>query len=218
MKRLTYWPQLVLGLTFKWGALVGWTAVTGSLALAPVVLYAGCVLWTIGYDTIYAHQDKEDDLAIGLKSTALKFGDATPQWLVAFYAGACLAMGAGGALAGEPRLAFLFGAACVRSSSPGRWRPSSWRIPQLPVRFKSNGWIGWLLLAGSPPTWPSSTLADAHVLRRRVSSARASRGAAKTGYYRCRRARRVLLTLTAVFSAFVGSPCHKRLPEPLNER
>src|ERR1700682_5819329 len=68
MKRLTYWPQLVRGLPFKGGALVGWAAVTGSLALAPVVLYAGCVLWTIGYDTIYAHQDKEDDLAIGLKS------------------------------------------------------------------------------------------------------------------------------------------------------
>src|SRR4249920_390193 len=100
MKRLTYWPQLVLGLTFKWGALVGWAAVTGSLAPAPAVLYAGCVLWTIGYDTIYAHQDKEDDLAIGLKSTALKFGDATPRWLVAFYAGALLLWAIAGALAG----------------------------------------------------------------------------------------------------------------------
>ena len=81
-KRFTYWPQLVLGLTFKWGALVGWAAVTGSLSLAPVVLYAGCVLWTIGYDTIYAHQDKEDDLAVGLKSTALRFGAATQRWLI----------------------------------------------------------------------------------------------------------------------------------------
>src|SRR5262249_1705619 len=60
-KRFTYWPQLALGLTFKWGALVGWSAITGSLAPAAIALYAGCVLWTIGYDTIYAHQDKEDD-------------------------------------------------------------------------------------------------------------------------------------------------------------
>src|SRR5262249_29739468 len=87
MKRYTYWPQLVLGLAFKWGALVGWSAVTGSLSPAAIALYAGSVLWTIGYDTIYAHQDKEDDLAAGLKSTALKFGAATGGWLSAFYAG-----------------------------------------------------------------------------------------------------------------------------------
>src|SRR5258705_9793574 len=72
MKRLTYWPQIVLGLTFKWGALVGWSAVTGSLSAAPVALYIGCVLWTVGYDTIYSHQDKEDDLPVGLKSTTLR--------------------------------------------------------------------------------------------------------------------------------------------------
>ena len=65
MKRITFWPQFVLGLTFKWGALVGWAAMTGSLSLAAIVLYAGSVLWTIGYDTIYAHQDTEDDAARG---------------------------------------------------------------------------------------------------------------------------------------------------------
>src|SRR5262245_6657999 len=81
MKRFTSWPQLVLGLTFKWGALVGWSSVHGSLALPAIALYAGCVLWTIGYDTIYAHQDKEDDALLGLKSTALRFGDATQIWL-----------------------------------------------------------------------------------------------------------------------------------------
>ena len=64
-KRYTYWPQVVLGLTFKWGALVGWSAITGWLSTAPLALYAGCVLWTVGYDTIYAHQDKDDDLASG---------------------------------------------------------------------------------------------------------------------------------------------------------
>ena len=100
MKRVTFWPQFVLGLTFKWGALVGWAAVTGSLSLAAIMLYAGSVLWTIGYDTIYAHQDKEDDALLGLKSTALRFGAATPRWLVLFYTGAVVLWGAAGMLAG----------------------------------------------------------------------------------------------------------------------
>jgi 4-hydroxybenzoate polyprenyltransferase len=85
MKRITYWPQAVLGLAFNWGALVGWTAVHGALSLAPLLLYAGGVAWTLAYDTIYAHQDKEDDALIGLKSTALKFGDATIWWLALFF-------------------------------------------------------------------------------------------------------------------------------------
>lgn len=86
MKRITYWPQAVLGLAFNWGALLGWASVTGSLSLAPVLLYAGSVAWTIGYDTIYAHQDKEDDTLIGVKSTALRFGASTRRWLMLFYA------------------------------------------------------------------------------------------------------------------------------------
>jgi 4-hydroxybenzoate polyprenyltransferase len=85
MKRITYWPQAVLGLAFNWGALVGWTAVHGSLSLAPLLLYAGGIAWTLAYDTIYAHQDKEDDALIGLKSTALKFGSTTIWWLGLFF-------------------------------------------------------------------------------------------------------------------------------------
>ena len=85
MKRFTHWPQAVLGLAFSWGALMGWAAVFGALAWPPVLLYAGAVAWTIGYDTIYAHQDKEDDLSLGLKSTAIKLGPATSQWLTLFY-------------------------------------------------------------------------------------------------------------------------------------
>ncbi len=85
MKRVTFWPQAFLGLAFSWGALMGWAAMWGSLALAPVILYVAAVAWTIGYDTIYAHQDKEDDEVIGLKSTALKFGKKTPLWLSLFY-------------------------------------------------------------------------------------------------------------------------------------
>ncbi|MGO9474078.1 MAG: 4-hydroxybenzoate octaprenyltransferase [Rhodomicrobium sp.] len=85
MKRVTFWPQAVLGLAFSWGALMGWAAYFGELGLAPIVLYAAAVAWTIGYDTIYAHQDKDDDALMGLKSTALKFGGSTASWLSLFY-------------------------------------------------------------------------------------------------------------------------------------
>ena len=86
MKRISHWPQAVLGLAFNWGALMGWAAVLARLDLAPFVLYAGAIAWTIGYDTIYAHQDREDDELIGMKSTALRFGRATKTWLSLFYA------------------------------------------------------------------------------------------------------------------------------------
>ena len=85
MKRFTYWPQLFLGLAFNWGALMGWSAVHGSLSWPPFLLYLGGVFWTLAYDTIYAHQDKEDDILIGVKSTALKFGDASLPWLAVFF-------------------------------------------------------------------------------------------------------------------------------------
>jgi 4-hydroxybenzoate polyprenyltransferase len=148
MKRFTYWPQLVLGLTFKWGALVGWSAVTGSLEWPALALYAGSVLWTIGYDTIYAHQDKEDDALIGLRSTALRFGEATQAWLVAFYAGAVLLWGVAGALAGA-RLVFFLALALAAVQL-------AWQVATLDTRdaanclarFKSNQLIGWLLFLG----------------------------------------------------------------------
>ena len=77
MKRITYWPQIVLGLAFSWGALMGWPATFGRLDLPAFLLYAGAISWVIGYDTIYAHQDREDDALIGIKSTALLFGERT---------------------------------------------------------------------------------------------------------------------------------------------
>ncbi len=85
MKRVTFWPQAVLGLAFSYGALMGWAAYWADLALPPVMLYAAAIAWTIGYDTIYAHQDKEDDILVGLKSTALRFGSDTPAWLTLFF-------------------------------------------------------------------------------------------------------------------------------------
>lgn len=87
MKRVTYWPQFVLGMAFNWGALLGWSATQGHvLWSACLPLYAAGVCWTIVYDTIYAHQDKVDDLMIGIKSTALRFGDNTKLWLTGFSA------------------------------------------------------------------------------------------------------------------------------------
>ena len=84
-KRFTDWPQFVLGLAFSWGALVGWAAVFGALSGPALLVYVAAVLWTIGYDTIYAHQDKEDDALIGVRSTARLFGDNTKPWLIGFY-------------------------------------------------------------------------------------------------------------------------------------
>ncbi len=94
MKRITYWPQAFLGITFNFGALMGWAAVTDDLSLTALLLYIGGIFWTLGYDTIYAHQDKEDDILAGIKSTALKFGPAAKSWVAAFYtaAMACFAL------------------------------------------------------------------------------------------------------------------------------
>ena len=100
MKRITYWPQIVLGLAFSWGALMGWPATFARLDAPALVLYAGSICWVIAYDTIYAHQDREDDLLIGIKSTALLFQERTRPMLAVFYAGAVLLIGAAGIMAG----------------------------------------------------------------------------------------------------------------------
>jgi 4-hydroxybenzoate polyprenyltransferase len=100
MKRITYWPQIVLGLAFSYGALMGWPAAFGRLDWPAIVLYAGSISWVIGYDTIYAHQDREDDLLIGIKSTALLFQEKTAPMLAAFYAGAVVLIGIAGLTAG----------------------------------------------------------------------------------------------------------------------
>lgn len=102
-KRFTYWPQVFLGLAFNWGALLAWAAETGSLSGAPVMLYVAGIAWTLFYDTIYAHQDKEDDVLIGVKSTALLFKDRTPIWLKRFLVIGVLLMGAAVVEALAPR-------------------------------------------------------------------------------------------------------------------
>ena len=100
MKRITYWPQIVLGLAFSWGALMGWPARFGELDWQALVLYAGAICWVIGYDTIYAHQDREDDALVGLKSTALLFGERTKPILATFYGAAVVLIGVAGFGAG----------------------------------------------------------------------------------------------------------------------
>ncbi|MCB1509315.1 MAG: 4-hydroxybenzoate octaprenyltransferase [Hyphomicrobiaceae bacterium] len=144
-KRYTYWPQVVLGLTFKWGALVGWAAVTGSLAVPPLLLYAGCVLWTIGYDTIYAHQDRDDDAILGLKSTALRFGAATHYWLTGFYTGALVLWVAAAALAGG---GMVLAVGLVATAAHFAWQIRTLDIDDPAnclLRFRSNRFVGWLV-------------------------------------------------------------------------
>jgi 4-hydroxybenzoate polyprenyltransferase len=148
MKRLTDWPQVVLGLAFKWGALVGWSAIAGALSPPAIALYAGSVFWTIGYDTIYAHQDKEDDLRVGLRSTALRLGAATPRWLVGFYGGAVLLWGVAGAMAGA-RLGFFL--ALALAAVQLAWQAATLQAADPAnclARFKSNQLVGWLLFGG----------------------------------------------------------------------
>lgn len=107
MKRITDIPQLVLGLAFNWGALVGFTAQAGTFAPACFALYIGGIFWTLAYDTIYAHQDKDDDALIGVRSTALLFGKSTPYWLTGFFALALIAIDASLVLASAPPIAHI---------------------------------------------------------------------------------------------------------------
>lgn len=148
LKRYTYWPQLALGLAFNWGALAGWSAVTGSLALPAVVLYCGSVLWTIGYDTIYAHQDKEDDLMLGLKSTAIRFGSRTTTWVGGFYAGAAGLWLLAGFLAGTH---LIFFAAIALVSVQMAWQVVTLNIDDADNclrRFRSNRDVGLAIFLG----------------------------------------------------------------------
>lgn len=148
MKRLTYWPQLVLGLTFNWGALVGWAAVMGSLDTPALLLYAGAVAWTIGYDTIYAHQDRRDDAIIGVRSTARLFDQNTRAWLAALYAGAIVLFGLAIWLAGGGILAFVgLGGAAVHAA----WQVATFDAAdgaRCLMQFRANRLFGWILFAG----------------------------------------------------------------------
>lgn len=144
-KRVTHWPQAVLGLTFNWGVLVGWSAVTAGLDAAALTLYGGAVCWTVAYDTIYAHQDKTDDRAVGVKSTALLFGAATHRWLLIFFGAALALAAASGWLA---NLAWPFYAGLVATAAHFGWQVRTLDIddPHTCSRlFRSNQYAGLLI-------------------------------------------------------------------------
>jgi 4-hydroxybenzoate polyprenyltransferase len=148
MKRITWWPQIVLGLAFSWGALMGFAVTQGRIDVTALALYAGSIAWVIGYDTIYAHQDAEDDALIGIKSTALLFGERTHQALMVFYALAVVLIGVALMLAGARWLAWIGLAAFAAHLI---WQISRLEIsdPALCLRlFKSNREAGLLLFAG----------------------------------------------------------------------
>jgi 4-hydroxybenzoate polyprenyltransferase len=148
MKRITYWPQIVLGLAFSWGALMGWAAAFARLDAPALLLYAGSIAWVVGYDTIYAHQDREDDALIGIKSTALLFGERTKPMLGLFYGLAIILVGVAGLVAGAG-LVFAIGLLAFAAHL-------AWQIARLDISdpdrclalFKSNRDAGLILFAG----------------------------------------------------------------------
>jgi 4-hydroxybenzoate polyprenyltransferase len=148
MKRITWWPQAFLGLTFNWGALLGYAAVTDSLAWPPVLLYAAGFFWTLFYDTIYAHQDKEDDALIGVKSTARYFGDRTRSWLTGFAIATILLLMLMVTTAGLGWVAKL---GVIGVALHLGWQTVSCNFDDAKNcrdTFYSNRYIGWILLAG----------------------------------------------------------------------
>jgi 4-hydroxybenzoate polyprenyltransferase len=148
MKRVTYWPQIVLGFAFSWGALMGWPATFGQLDLPVLLLYAGSIAWVIGYDTVYAHQDREDDALIGIKSTALLFGEHTRPLLALFYSLAVMLLALAGWSAGA---GLVFAVALVAFAVHLAWQVKRIDIADpaccLAV-FKSNRDAGLILFAG----------------------------------------------------------------------
>jgi 4-hydroxybenzoate polyprenyltransferase len=148
MKRITWWPQVVLGLAFSWGALMGFAVTVGRIDTAALALYAGSIAWVIGYDTIYAHQDTEDDALIGIKSTARLFGPRTGAALMVFYGLAVVLIGLAMALAGAGWLAWI-GLAAFAIHLVWQIRRLQIGDPGLCLRiFKSNRDAGLLLFAG----------------------------------------------------------------------
>lgn len=146
MKRWTWWPQVFLGLVFNFSALMGWSAVSGVVDPSALLIYAACVFWTIGYDTIYAHQDKEDDILAGIKSSALKLGKKSKSWVSKFYLLSLVCLALSGVLAGAG-FAFYFGMALA--SVHMRWQIKEWDMDDQASSlriFKSNRDFGFLIV------------------------------------------------------------------------
>ena len=153
MKRVTWWPQAFLGLAFSYGALVGWSSQTGGLSWAAVLLYAGTILWVIGYDTVYALQDIEDDVLVGVKSTARLFGANVKPAVAVLYTGAFLLWNAAAVLAGG---GWLFAVLSLPAAAILAWQ--LWTldkdVPENPKqRFDSNHYIGLILTLALLAAW-----------------------------------------------------------------
>ncbi|MBI1779314.1 MAG: 4-hydroxybenzoate octaprenyltransferase [Proteobacteria bacterium] len=148
-KRVTYWPQLVLGLAFNWGALMGWVAIHGRIGTPSLLLYAAGICWTLGYDTIYAHQDKADDALIGVKSTALLLGTRTRPWLAGFYLATLTLLAAAGQAAGS---GWPFNAGLALGGLHLIWQVASLDIDDPAdclAKFKSNRDFGLIVTLGT---------------------------------------------------------------------
>ncbi len=139
-KRFTWWPQVFLGIAFNWGALLIWAAHAGSISWTPVVIYLAGISWTLFYDTIYAHQDAEDDALIGVKSTARLFGDTTKQWLRGFLAATVFMLGFAVVLVSRDRSVLSLVVALA-----GPWA-LGWHLSWQLQRFDSNDSNGLLRL------------------------------------------------------------------------
>jgi 4-hydroxybenzoate polyprenyltransferase len=145
MKRITWWPQLFLGLAFSWGALLGWTSQIGSLGWAPILLYAGSILWVIGYDTIYALQDVDDDALIGVRSTARLFGNYVKPAVAVFYTGAIALWLLAAALVTDVR---IFVPLLIVPAGILGWQVLTLRSKERGnalQRFRANHWAGLAL-------------------------------------------------------------------------
>ncbi|KAG9138634.1 hypothetical protein Leryth_020476 [Lithospermum erythrorhizon] len=149
MKRLTYWPQAFLGVMISWGAFMGSTAVTGSIQHSVVhPLYISSFFWTLVYDTIYAHQDKEDDAKAGVKSTALRFGDLTKQWVSAFGIATIIALALSGYNANISWPYYIFLAIGAGQLTWQIWTVNLSSPADCGRKFVSNQWFGAIIFAG----------------------------------------------------------------------
>ncbi len=149
MKRVTFWPQFFLGLAFNWGALLGWAAVRMELAWPAALLYAAGIFWTLGYDTIYAHQDRPDDPAAGIKSTARRLGLGSKPWLYGFYAATIFFLALTGHAIG---LGWPYWLGLGLGAIQLAWQVWDVDIDDSPDclrKFKSNRLFGWLIFFGA---------------------------------------------------------------------
>ncbi|MGB7286743.1 MAG: 4-hydroxybenzoate octaprenyltransferase [Salaquimonas sp.] len=148
MKRITWWPQLFLGLAFSWGALVGWTAIAGALHLPAIALYLGSICWVIAYDTIYAYQDIEDDALVGVKSTARLFAEKTRTALSILYSLALVLFAIAFHLTGVAWPAWV-GLALGALHLGWQVKSFSYSDPANSLQlFKSNSGFGWIVFLG----------------------------------------------------------------------